>query len=64
MQDPTGEQAPGDGEVQEGDRVNAKGALVRLKRCGRQDAVSCGRVGGQDHEYEDLQSYLDKCLKT
>ena len=31
VQDPAGEQAPRDGEVQQGDGVNTKGALVRLK---------------------------------
>ena len=64
VQDPAGEQAPGDRELQQGDGVNAKGALVRLERRGREDAASRGRLGGQDQEYEELQGYLDKCLKS
>ena len=64
VQDAAGEHAPGDGDVQELDRVDAKGALVLLERCGREDAVSSGGVGEQDQEDEDLKGHLDERLKS
>ena len=64
MQEPAGDHAPGYGDVQQGDGVNTEGALVRLERCGRQDAVYGGRVGEQDQEDEDLEGHLDERLES
>ena len=64
VQQPAGEQAPGDGERQQGHGVDAEEALVRLEWRGRQDAVSGGSLGDQDQQYEDLQGNLEKCLES